>query len=52
MEMWLCDVVNVKNELLRVETGWSSFEERETKLRFNVIQGGGHSANTYVINMT
>ena len=29
MGRWLWDVVNVKNELIRGETGWSTFEERE-----------------------
>ena len=28
---WLWDVGNVKNELIRGETGWSTFEEREAK---------------------
>ena len=28
MGRWLWDVVNVKNELIRGETGWSLFEER------------------------
>ena len=28
------DVVNVKNELIRGETGWSTFEEREKRLRW------------------
>ena len=27
MERWLCDVMNVNNELIRGDTGWSSFEE-------------------------
>ena len=31
MGRWLWDVVNVKNELVRGETGWSTFEEREAK---------------------
>ena len=31
MGRWLSDVVNVKNELIRGETGWSTFEEREAK---------------------
>ena len=26
---WLWDVANVKNELMRGETEWGSFEERE-----------------------
>ena len=29
MGRWLWDVGNVRNELIRRETGWSSFEERE-----------------------
>ena len=28
---WLWDVGNVRNELIRGETGWSTFEEREAK---------------------
>ena len=32
MGRWLWDVVNVKNELIRGETGWSSFEDREAKV--------------------
>ena len=31
MGRWLWDVVNVKNELIRGETVWSIFEEREAK---------------------
>ena len=26
--IWLWDVENVRNKLIRVETGWSTFEER------------------------
>ena len=29
MGRWLWDVGNVRNELIRGETGWSTFEERE-----------------------
>ena len=32
MGRWLCDVENVRNELIRVETGWSTFEEREANV--------------------
>ena len=32
MGRWLCDVENVRNKLIRGETGWSSFEEREVKV--------------------
>ena len=28
MDRWLWDVGNVRNELIRGETGWSTFEER------------------------
>ena len=28
----IANVVNVKNELIRGETGWSTFEEREAKV--------------------
>ena len=31
MGRWLWDVLNVKNELIRGEAGWSTFEEREAK---------------------
>ena len=31
MGWWLWDVGNVRNELIRGETGWSTFEEREAK---------------------
>ena len=31
MGRWLWDVVNVRNELIRGETRWSTFEEREAK---------------------
>ena len=31
MGRWLWDVGNVRNELIRGETRWSSFEEREAK---------------------
>ena len=31
MGRWFCDVVNFKNELVRGETGWSTFDEREPK---------------------
>ena len=31
MGRWLWDVVKVKNELRRGETGWSTFEERERR---------------------
>ena len=31
MGRWLWDVGNVRNELIRGETGWSTFEEREAK---------------------
>ena len=29
---WLRDVENVRNELIRGDTGWSTFEEREAKV--------------------
>ena len=29
MGRWLWDVGNVRNELIRGDTGWSTFEERE-----------------------
>ena len=32
MGRWLWDVDNVRNELIRGETGWSIFEEREAKV--------------------
>ena len=32
MGRWLWDVGNVRNELIRGETGWSTFEEREAKV--------------------
>ena len=32
MGRWLWDVENVRNELIRVETGWNTFEEREAKV--------------------
>ena len=32
MRRWLRDVGNVRNELIREETGWSTFEEREEKM--------------------
>ena len=31
MGRWLWDVGHVRNELIRGETGWSTFEEREAK---------------------
>ena len=31
MGKWLWDVGNVRNELIRGDTGWSTFEEREAK---------------------
>ena len=31
MGRWLWNVVNVRNELIRVETVWSTFDEREAK---------------------
>ena len=31
MGRWLWDVGNVRNELIRGDTGWSTFEEREAK---------------------
>ena len=31
MWRWLWDVGNVRNELIRGETGWNTFEEREAK---------------------
>ena len=31
MGRWLWDVGNVRNELIRGETGWRTFEEREAK---------------------
>ena len=31
MGRWLWDVGNVRNELIRGETGWSTFKEREAK---------------------
>ena len=33
MRRWLWLVVNVKNELIRGDTGWSTFEEREEKIK-------------------
>ena len=36
MERWLWDVVNVKNELIRGENGWSYFNERENQRRWQV----------------
>ena len=36
MGRWLCDVVNVNNEFVRGETGWSTFEEREKQRRWQV----------------
>ena len=32
MGRWLWDVENVRNELIRGHTGWSTFEEREAKV--------------------
>ena len=32
MGRWLWDVANVRNEPIRGETGWSTFEEREEKV--------------------
>ena len=32
MGRWLWDVENVRNELIRTETGWSTFEESEAKV--------------------
>ena len=32
MGRWLCDVDNVRNELFRGETCWSTFKEREAKV--------------------
>ena len=29
VDRWLWDVGDVRNELIRGETGWSTFEERE-----------------------
>ena len=31
MSRWLWDVGNVRNKLIRGETGWSTFEERKAK---------------------
>ena len=31
MARWLWDVGNVRNELIRGETGWSPYKEREAK---------------------
>ena len=31
MGRWLFDVGNVRNDLIRRDTSWSSFEEREAK---------------------
>ena len=31
MGRWLCDVENIRNELIRGETGWSTFEESERR---------------------
>ena len=32
VDRWLWDVENVITELIRGETGWSTFEEREAKV--------------------
>ena len=32
MGRWIWDVGNVRNELIRGETGWSTFEEREATI--------------------
>ena len=32
MGRWLCDVDNVRNELIRGETCWSTFDDRESKV--------------------
>ena len=32
MGRWFCDVKNVRNELVRGKTGWSTLEEREAKV--------------------
>ena len=32
MVRWLWDVDDVRNEIIRGETGWSTFEEREEKV--------------------
>ena len=29
MGRWIWDVGNIRNELIRVESGWNTFEERE-----------------------
>ena len=34
MGRWLWDVGNVRNELIRGETGWSTFEEREAMVKW------------------
>ena len=31
MDRWLRNMRNVRNELIREQTGWRSFEEREAK---------------------
>ena len=35
MGRWIWDVGNVRNELVRGESGWSTFEEREAKAMMN-----------------
>ena len=37
MGRWLWDAVNAKNELIRGETGWSTFEEREAKAMASLL---------------
>ena len=41
MRLWFWDVGNVRNKLIRGETGWSTFEEREAnamvKWMLNVV---------------
>ena len=32
MGRWLWDMVNVRNQLIRGETGWTTFEEREAEV--------------------
>ena len=38
MGRWLWDVVYVKNKLIRGDSGWSSFEKRETKTMANWLR--------------
>ena len=58
MGRWFWNVENVRKELTRGETGWSTFEEKEAKVMVEWMlrlvfedQDGGQDAGIYVLSL-